>query len=51
MTSGTTGEQLQAYIYFGPVSILMHTILVNFADLFLFFNLGVLSKTETHGHG
>lgn len=50
MTSGITGEQLTAYIYFGPVSfIVIFRFYSRFRMCMLF--AGLLSKIETHGNG
>ena len=54
MTSGTTGEQLTAYIYFGPVLRRIPFTFPSISNLLYFphfFLLGVLSKVEAHGDG
>ena len=53
MTSGTTGDQLTAYIYFGPVifsKIILSPFILS-TVLPLFLCQGLLSKVEAHGDG
>ena len=49
MTSGTTGEQLTAYIYFGPV---LKWMILSINELCWPVScLGILPKAKTHGRG
>ncbi len=51
MTSGTTGEQLTAYIYFGPVVFIKFFFRNILLIVFPLFCQGLLSKVEAHGDG
>ena len=50
LTSGITGEPLEAYIYHGPGMLQIYFFFLNLCNLhYSYYFFSVLSKIETHG--